>query len=251
MIRLTPLAIAGTLAATGLTAQVGARAQQAVSSDQIHWSYRSHARGIDKPQLRFEHGEMDTSIDAEETPDVFADLARTTAGGADLPVSFSLAREAGLLTCTGRSDEDADAAGSCRFDPNEAFIAALAARKLTPADPDEYLALALVDAHVALVDGLMRLGFKVDDSEKLIALAALHVTPAYAGELRQGGLAIDDTDKLIAARALRIDGEWLGEMAAAGYPRLSADQAIQMRATGVTPEYARKMARVVAATGRK
>lgn len=211
----------------------------------IAWSYRSDA----EPQLQVVHEGMNASFDASELPEVMAVLAAASPRSPGEAVSFSVAREAGALACTGRRDADGDAAGTCRFDPNEDFAAKLTARGLAPEDGSEMLALAVVDARMSLVDALSQAGFRMEDAGDLVAVAALNVTARYAEELKGAGLVVDELQDLIAARSLKLDAGWLSAMAKAGYPNLTVEHAIQMRALDVTPEYARRMKQVAAALG--
>ncbi|HYC82606.1 MAG TPA: hypothetical protein VEB68_08055 [Croceibacterium sp.] len=234
------LGVTGTLihAATPALAALGPVAD-------IEWSYRA----APEPHLRVIHDGMNSTFDADELPEVMDALAAASPRSPGEAVSFSLAREAGALACSGVATGRTTAAGTCRFDPSGAFVAGLTERGLRPEDGDELLALALVDARMASVDALSRAGFNIEEAQDLIAVAALEVSAQYAAELRGAGLVIDELEDLIAARALDLDAEWLEGMAAAGYPNLTVNRAIAMRALDVTPEYARRMKQVVAALG--
>lgn len=228
--------------------EVPARSYPAIET--IHWTYGPQSvRNGWATQLRFTHEGMNSSIDADDAPEIMSELATASSASPGEAVSFRLAHEAGSLACTGRVEGAGKASGACRFDPDQRFAAGLAVRGAPADDSDTLLALTLVDARLALVDGLTTAGYHLDDADDLIAVAALKVTPAYAGELRDAGLKIDEIDDLVAARALDVDAAWLGEMAKAGYPGLTAEQAIQMRALGVTPDYVKRMARVLRAVG--
>jgi len=217
--------------------------------ERIGWSYgEASLHGGAADQLRFfrnDHGHFDSSLGADDGTDaqaVIASIQRARPGDA---LSFSLAREAGTLACTGRAGDAGRASGTCRFDPDQGFAVELARRGIAPDSSDDMLGLTLVNAHLATVDGLTAAGFRFADAGDLTAVSALGATPAYADELRGAGLEVDELGDLIAARALKIDAQWLGEMARAGYPNLAVGQAIQMRALGVTPDYAIRMGRVL------
>jgi hypothetical protein len=235
------LGITGTLLNAAPPSAQGATA----TMEGIEWSYRA---GED-PQLRLQHEGMNSTFDTSELPEIMGMLAAASPRSPGEAVSFSLAREAGALACNGRTGADGDAEGTCRFDPSERYVADLTARGLAPEDGDTVLALALVDARIALVDDLSRAGLPLEDAEDLIAVTALNVTADYAAELKGAGLVIEDTGDLVAARALDLDAAWLKEMAEAGYPNLTLENAIGMRALDVTPDYARRMRQVVAALG--
>jgi hypothetical protein len=164
----------------------------------------------------------------------------------DGPVRFTLNREAGRTDCSG-ARKGRTAKGTCRFVSAPAFEQGLAERGVHLGPRTNLVALALVDARVALVDDLSREGLPVADTGQLIAASALKVTGDYVHELKAAGLQLDKLGDAFACRALDVDGAFLSRMALAGYPRLSVNQAITMKAVGVTPEYAAAMNRAVGA----
>lgn len=250
MLRLPLIAAAAlsAIAATLTSAQGSAPAATFAPMTDIEWSYAAQARdGDGKPYLRFERDRMNTTLGADDLPDVAAALAGVSSAASGTLVSFAVAREAGALACTGSVTEPGRARGTCRFDPDARYVAALAARGLTPADDQELLGLALVDARLALVEDLSSAGYAPADADELMTVAAIGVTGAYARELRHAGLEPADLDDLVTAKAVDLEPGWVSEMAEAGYPRLSLDKAIELRALGVTPDYARRMARVMRA----
>jgi hypothetical protein len=232
-------------------ATAAAPRQAYAAIEQVGWTYRDGSvQGGPADQLRFfvdRRGHFDWTVGPQDAVDVRAIVVSIERAPPGDELSFSLAREAGVMACSGRAEQGGRASGICRFDPNQGFAASLARHGIAPRDSDEIVGLTLADARLATVDGLEASGFRFDDAGQLIAVSALDVTPAYAGELRGAGLKIDKLGDLIAAKALKIDSGWLGEMARAGYPDLPVGRAIQMRALGVTPDYAMKMDRVLRA----
>ena len=213
--------------------------------DDLRWDYQpGSSNRFSEEHLRIARKGRSISFDENETRAILGDGAAASLNSPGEAVSFALARAAGALACTGKVERAGRASGTCRFDPDEGFIAAMTERGLPPEDSGEVMSLALVDARVESVDELLRAGFKFEGADNVIAVAALEVTPAFAGELRAAGLAISDIEDLITAKAVKLDPEWLRGMAEAGYPDLDIEQAIELRALGVTPDYARKMARV-------
>ena len=212
----------------------------------IEWSYAARARDEDgDPYLRFARDGMNSMMGTGDLPGATDVLASVSSAQPGEPVAFALAREAGVLACTGSVTVRGRAAGTCRFDPDPAFVAALAARGLVPEDVEELLALAFVDARLASIDDLSRAGFGIADVDELMAVAALEVTGAYAVELREAGLQPEDIDELVSAKAVGLDSAWIAEMAEAGFAGMEMERAIELRALGVTPDYAQRMARVM------
>jgi hypothetical protein len=247
MIRLSliaALALGAAAAGTLAYARDNAAGAPAEPLDDIAWSYTPATAPEMRPLLQLRRDGMNSMFDPGDVPEIMATLGAVPADpGA--PAGFSLVREAGALACSGRATGRGRAAGTCRFAPDARFLAALGARGLRPDDNEEVLALALVDARLASVDGLSRAGYPLEDVDQLMAVSALEVTPAFAGELRAAGLVAADTEELVTARALEIDATWVREMAEAGYADLAMEKAIEFRALDVTPDYARRMARVM------
>ena len=211
----------------------------------IQWGYQPGQQA----QLVLRRKGMSSTFDRDDLPEIMDALAAAPATRGE-PVSFSLAREAGALACSGETDGDGSN-GTCRFDPNEDFVAALAALGIEGEDDEDHelLALAMVDARMASVEALSQSGFKFNDLSDVIEVAALEVTPEFAEELRGAGLVIEDLEELVEARAVELDAAWLREMAEAGFANLSVEKAIEMRALDITPDYARRMRNVIAALG--
>lgn len=237
-------------AAPSLPQSGEARAGRAFAPiEDIEWSYGEKTRGgFDHGSLRFTRkgGQMSSYGESEAATILGEGFAASLVSPGEA-VSFSMRREAGVMACGGKVVAVGKAAGSCRFDPDAGFAAALRQRGLAPEDSEKLFVLALVDARLASVDGLLRERFEIDDVDTVVAISALEVTPDFARALRDAGLNIDDIDNLIAAKAVGVDPAWLQGMADAGYAHLDAERAIEMRALDITPDYARKMSRVIAA----
>lgn len=198
--------------------------------------------GKNQPHFRVSHkgSSSDLSLDTAR-PALMP--ARTALQGATGPVAFTVAHEAGTLACTGTLTRAFEGTGRCRFTSDPGFEAALATRGLAPDRRSDMLAMLLVDATIALADGLTDAGVKPKDANDLIAAAALEVTPAYVRDLKSEALVLTDVDDAIACKALGVDGPYVRGLAAAGYRKLSADDVVGMKALGVTGEYATAMNR--------
>lgn len=195
------------------------------------------------PRIRIQHKRSSSDRTFDGTRPYFAEaeaaLGRATAG----PVSFQVAHDAGTLSCTGTLTGAFDGRGECRFTSDPAFEKALNERGLAPDRRSTLLAMLLVDASIALADGLAREGVRPKDADDLIAAAALEVRPEYIRDLRSEALVLTDVEDAIACKALGVDGAYVRGLAAAGYRKLSADEVVSMKAMGVSAEYAQAMNR--------
>ncbi|WP_338425795.1 hypothetical protein [Sphingopyxis kveilinensis] len=209
----------------------------------IRWTAEpaSGNKGAPRVRIRHQHSNSDHSFDGSRPYFATAEAAlrRTTPG----PVSFTVTHDAGTLACTGTLAGAFDGKGECRFTSDPAFEHALGKRGLSPDRRSTLLAMLLVDATVALADGLTREGVRPKDASDLIAAAALQVRPEYIRDLRSEALILTDVEDAIACKALGVDGAYVRGLAAAGYRKLSADEVVGMKAMGVTGEYAQAMNR--------
>ena len=235
------------IALSALVGVAGAAAEdtvptRALSAD-LTWSVETgEGDAWRSVQVRSDDGHSSVSVPISRLDDA----SGLEPGAADGPVAFAIRRDAGSARCSGARSGGA-AAGTCRFVSDPAFEQGLAQRRVRLGKRNNLIALALVDAHLTLVDELSREGLKIADASDLIAATALKVTGDYVHELKAAGLTLDNLGDAYAARALNLDAAFLEQMSAAGYPHLTLHQAITMKAVGVTPEYAEAMNRAAGA----
>lgn len=222
-----------------LAAPVAARAAP-ISFDDLAWRVDGGPGKAAVPSLRVSRGSSSTSMAIDGTADLRT--LRDALMQAPGPVSFTLRREAGELTCVGAISGRVDGQGRCRFVSQPAFAQGLAQRSLPlQRQGDDLLALALLDARLASIDALIGEGPRPDSVSDVIAATALGISAAYARDLKAAGLSIRSFDDLVACRALRIDAGYVRSLTAAGYPRLTSQQIISMKAVGVTAPFATAM----------
>lgn len=238
------------IAAAAATLSVLACAVPSTAADPLVMGDVAWSASVDgrrgEPQLRVSYKKSTSDVTLDGRRDEF-NAARTALAGAAGPVSFTIMHDAGTLACSGTLQAANEGKGTCRFTSDPAFEAALAKRGLAPGRRSDLLAMLVVDATIALADGLTREGVAPKDNGDLIAAAALDVTPAYVRDLKAAPLQLSDVQDAIACKALGVDGPYVRGLAAAGYTRLSADDVVGMKALGVTGDYAQAMNR--AATG--
>lgn len=235
----TPMIAAAAALLTVIACAAPSNAADPLVMTDIEWNATP---GKNQPHFRVNHKRSSSALSLDSARAALAP-ARTALRGDAGPVAFTVVHETGTLACTGTLMRAFEGTGRCRFTSDPAFEAALAARGLAPERRSDVLAMLLVDATVALADGLTDAGVKPDDADDLIAAAALEVTPAYVRELQSEALVLTDVEDAIACKALGVDGAYVRGLAAAGYRKLSADDVVGMKALGVTGEYAVAMNR--------
>ena len=204
--------------------------------------------GKNEAHFRVSHKGSSSDLSLASARDGLAP-ARSALQGRAGPVAFTVVHEAGTLACSGTLKRAFEGIGRCRFTSDPDFEAALDARGLTPERRSDLLAMLLVDATIALADGLTDAGVKPEDTDDLIAAAALEVSAAYVRDLKSEALVLTDVEDAIACKALGVDGAYVRGLAAAGYRKLSADEVVGMKALGVTGDYAAAMNRATRGSG--
>lgn len=203
----------------------------------ITWTVSPAGDDRGAPTIEFRHDTSNTSFSLDDEADLGEIHPALGASGA---VSFTLDREPGTLRCHGSNEAAYEGRGNCTFAADKEFEADLRAGHLAPDGDGEMLAMTLLNANRALMDGLVREGVAPQSADDIIAAAALEVTPEYVAGLKAAGLTLDKLDDAVACRALEVDADYVRALADAGY-HPEADDVVAMKAVGVTPEYARRM----------
>lgn len=245
------LILLSALACAGPGQPTAAAQDAAQEREELRWEVQPAGGKAGQPRLRLngQRTNHDMTLGAEfarKRPEFAA--AQGALGGDAGPVRFTVVHEAGTLLCSGTLTRAFAGRGQCDFAPDAGFERALGERGLVPDRRSDLLAMLVVDATLALADGLANEGVKPRDWDDLIAAAALDVTPAYVRDLKHAPLALSEIEDAIACKALGVDGAYVQGLTRAGYTKLTADQAVSMKALGVSPDYARAMNR---ATGAK
>lgn len=235
------LMLLSVLACVGPGQSATATAQE---TGEVRWTVEADAGKGGAPKLRLEHAKSssDLSLDdqlAAKRPEF--DEARAALGSTG-QVRFSVRHEAGTLDCSGNLAHAFEGKGTCGFAPDAGFERELATRGLAPKKRDDLFAMLIVDATIALADGLTAEGVRPRDSDGLIAAGALEVTPGYVRGFRGTPLALSRIDDAVAFRALGVTGDYVRDLNAAGYAKLSVEDVTAMKALGVTGDYVRALA---------
>ncbi|NTZ43232.1 hypothetical protein G7A66_09035 [Altererythrobacter sp. SALINAS58] len=218
----------------------------ALGLEGIAWTASRDEEGPGMPRLRLAYENSSNEFTLNATESGFGEARRNLAASGG-QVDFAIQRDAGTLDCSGRLRAAFHGRGACVFNADPGFVNKLDALNIGWRG-DDLLAMALVDADEALVDGLARAGIALRNADEVIAAAALDLSPEYLGELKRAGLPWLTIEDAVACRAIGVDGTFVRGLVEAGY-RPSVQQAIAMKAVGVTPEYARNMNRAVRGQG--
>ncbi|XXF76225.1 4-hydroxy-3-methylbut-2-enyl diphosphate reductase [Myxococcaceae bacterium GXIMD 01537] len=171
-------------------------------------------------------------------------LPRTAFEGLDAAdrsdAKFKLQREAGTIHFEGRF-AGGEGAGHYRFEPDDAYLEAMAKLGYSGFSADEHFQLALFDVGPARVKALAQLGYAKLSHEQLIQVAIFRVTPEHILALKAVGYDKLTLDELVASRIHKVTPEHIRQFAELGYRKLSFDDLLATRIHGVTPEFIREI----------
>lgn len=197
-------------------------------------------------QLGLQYSEGPRSNSNHSSPYPWSDLSGVNAAdlqGSSHPVAFTLARDAGVLSCRGQA-ERGRASGFCRFQGDDAYAQGLARRGVRGAEGIHLLHLALSDFDLAALDTFERLGYPALSLDQVMAVAVHEVDAAYASGMAEAGYRLGDIDDLVAMRIHDVTPDYIRGLAAFGpsWRNLPASDLLALRIHDVTPDYAREMA---------
>ena len=175
----------------------------------------------------------------------FAGVDASGLGGSSHPVSFTVTRDAGVLSCNGQA-QNGRASGFCDFAGSQAYADGLARRGVRGAEGVHLLHLALCDFDLATLDEFERLGYDRPSLDDVMAVAVHDVDAEYARGMAEAGYRLGDVSELVAMRIHDVTPDYVRELAANGpaWRNLPASDLLALRIHDVTPEFAREMAQL-------
>lgn len=173
----------------------------------------------------------------------FSGVSANDLGGASHPVSFTVSRDAGVLSCDGQA-QNGRANGFCEFEGSQAYADGLARRGVRGAEGTHLLHLALCDFDLATLDEFERLGYDRPSLDDVMAVAVHNVDAEYARGMAEAGYRLGDVSELVAMRIHNVTPAYVRDLAANGpaWRNIPASDLLALRIHNVTPEFAREMA---------
>ena len=173
----------------------------------------------------------------------FSGVDASDLGGSSHPVSFTVNRDAGVLSCNGQA-QNGRASGFCNFEGSQAYADRLARRGVRGAEGVHLLHLALCDFDLATLDEFERLGYDRPSLDDVMAVAVHNVDAEYARGMAEAGYRLGDVSELVAMRIHDVTPDYVRALAANGpaWRNIPASDLLALRIHDVTPEFAREMA---------
>jgi hypothetical protein len=156
-------------------------------------------------------------------------------GGADGPVRFRVARDAGTIDCDGvmRSGR---AIGECSFTVDAAFSALLVERGMGAPSRDQAFSMAMSDIGRAYLDELARQRYDATTSAELARAGDHGVRLDYLVAMGGHGYRVGRLAALIRMRDHGVTPAYIADLARLGVRDVPADDIVRLRDHGVSAE---------------
>ena len=174
------------------------------------------------------------------------DLTAAQVNGANSPVKFRIAREAGTIECEGNF-QNGKGAGTFRFTANPQFIAAMKTRGFDFNAPsrrgnnesleNRLFAATTVNVTTALADDLLSANFGKLGVDDLFAAAIFKIDSKFMREIKATGFPNLDFNDLVKARIFKIDADYVKQISAANFKSSDFESLVKMKIFKITPEY--------------
>jgi hypothetical protein len=208
-------------------------------------SFQLSANRPGSAQLALQYSSAPGSHSSHSSTYPWSTLAGVDAGdlgGGAHPVSFTVDRNAGVLSCRGQA-QNGRATGFCSFAGSQACADGLARRGVR-AEGVHLLHLALCDFDLATLDEFERAGYPRPTLDQVMAIAVHDIDAAYVRGMAEAGYRLDNVDELVAMRIHDVTPEYVRVLTSLGpaWRNISADDLLALRIHDVAPDYARAMA---------
>ena len=177
--------------------------------------------------LQLKSGEKDNSSSTFQLSE-FNDLKRDKQG------TFTLTREAGTMTFTGKFEGD-KGTGTYKFTADKNYQAAMLKEGIKITD-DDLMVFFMVNIKQSYVQMVKQKGYTNPDKDQLIPLVALDVNEAYIASIKQAIPDID-LDNLVPFKSLGIDKAYIEEIRKSGYKDLTPGNIIALKSQGVDGKF--------------
>ena len=149
--------------------------------------------------------------------------------------TFTLTREAGTMTFTGKFEGD-KGMGTYKFTTNKEYGTALRKEGVDLEDDEDFMVFFMINVKQSYVQMLKKNGYNNLDKDEVIPLAALEVNEGYITSIKQAIPDID-LDDLVPFKSLGIDKAYIEEIRKSGYKDLSPGNIIALKSQGIDAKY--------------
>jgi len=154
----------------------------------------------------------------------------------DNKADFTVKREAGTVTFTGKFDDD-QGFGRFKFTPNKEYISFLAFKGIENMKDEEYVSFFMTDVKRQYIQFLNDNGFKNLSRNQIISMSAFNIDKDYIKYWRQIGYTDITANNLVSLKSMKIDSAYVNDIRKAGYTDLTVQQLISFKAQKITGSY--------------
>ncbi|RYG21263.1 MAG: M56 family metallopeptidase [Chitinophagaceae bacterium] len=154
----------------------------------------------------------------------------------DAKTDFTVTREAGTVTFTGKFDDD-QGFGRFKFVPNKEYKAFLAFKGIEDMEDEEYVSFFMMDVKRQYVQFLNDNGFKNLSKSQVISMSAFKIDADYIKYWRKLGYTAITASNLVSLKSMKIDSTYVDDIRKAGYTDLTVQQLISFKAQKITGSY--------------
>lgn len=185
----------------------------------------------DKINIQFKSDETEKNYNNSSTFKLsdFKNLPRDKEG------TFSLTREPGNLTFTGKFDGN-QGMGRYKFTADKSFTDYLQTQNINTDGKTEPIVYFMINLDRAYVKMLKDEGY-TNANKDIIPLRALNIDREFIQSIKKYYPEVSAGD-LIPLKALGVTGSYIDEMKKAGYPNISISKLISFKAQGIDAKYA-------------
>lgn len=221
-----PAAQSQTLKSTEKSGKKAARKSHVQNTIRTEGNWFATIKG-NEVDLQLKSGEKDNSSSTFQLSE-FNDLQRDKQG------TFTLTREAGMMTFTGKFEGD-KGTGTYKFTADKNYQAAMLKEGIKITD-DDLMVFFMVNIKQSYVQMVKQKGYTNPDKDQLIPLVALDVNEAYIASIKQAIPDID-LDNLVPFKSLGIDKAYIEEIRKSGYKDLTPGNIIALKSQGVDGKF--------------
>ncbi len=154
----------------------------------------------------------------------------------DTKTDFTVTREAGTVTFTGKFDDD-QGFGRFKFVPNKEYKAFLSFKGIDDMEDEEYVSFFMMDVKRQYVQFLNDNGFKNLSKSQIISMSAFKIDAEYIKYWRKLGYTDITASNLVSLKSMKIDSTYVNDIRKAGYTDLTVQQLISFKAQKITGSY--------------
>ncbi|MGF1925665.1 MAG: M56 family metallopeptidase, partial [Bacteroidia bacterium] len=155
---------------------------------------------------------------------------------------FTVKREAGTVTFTGKFDGD-QGFGRFKFTPDKAYIKFLEFKGIDNLKDEEYVSFFMMDVKRSYIQFLNDNGFKNLSKNQIISMSAFKVDGEYINYWKKIGYADITASNLVSLKSMKIDSAYVNDIRKAGYTDLTIQQLISFKSQKITGSYINSLQR--------